>query len=103
MAVLKADPEYRRKAVFVYLSMVTSGVALIAVVIHWGIPALEGYLESHLKEQRFEEALRIGQALLAALFLPLLPPAFCVYRFSRRILASGQCPPPGTKVMRDTE
>jgi len=95
MTVLKADPEYRRKVVFVFVAF----VALGTVVIPWGLPALNAFL----KEKRPEGAFRIVEVLLIMLFLPLLPWAFYFYRLGRRILTSGRYPPPGTKVIRDTE
>ena len=56
-----------------------------------------------LKQKRPAEALHILLFALGALFLSLLPWALYMFQYGRRILKTGQFPPAGAKVMRDTE
>jgi hypothetical protein len=95
MAVLKADPQYRRKVLlFCFtLALLAMGAAL------WGLPALE----EHVRRLALADAINFLQAFVAVLFVPLLPAAYCTYRFARRIQTSGQSPPSGAKVIRDME
>lgn len=95
MAVLRADPQYRRKVLLFgfTLALIAFGAAL------WGLPALE----EHVKRLALADAIIFLQALVAVLFVPLLPAAYCAYRSARKIQTSGQFPPPGAKVIRDTE
>ena len=65
----------------------------------WGLPALE----EHIRRLALADAINFLQTLVAVLFVPLLPAAYCTYRFASRIQTSGQFPPPGAKVIRDTE
>lgn len=99
MAVLKADPEYRRKSLVICVLFLVFGAVLAIVLSEWGIPAFEEYL----KGKKPEEAFRILQWLLVACFFSMIPWAFYIFRYARRILNSGQFPPPGTKVIRDTQ
>jgi hypothetical protein len=95
MAILKADLEYKRRWLLLYAAMAITvfGIAL------WGLPALM----EHLQAKAPADALRFIQIVLIILFAPLLLMAYSLYRIARRIQASGQCPPPGVKVIRDTE
>jgi hypothetical protein len=95
MAILKADPQYRRKVLLFgfTLALLAFGGAL------WGLP----FLEEHVRRLAFADAINFLQALVAVLFVPLLPAAYYTYRFARRIQTSGQFPTPGAKVIRDTE
>lgn len=95
MAILKADPAYKRRWLLLLAAMAITALA----VGLWGLPALM----EHLQEKEPSEAIRFIQILLFLLFAPVLPMAYYLYRVARRIQASGQCPPPGMKVIRDTE
>lgn len=57
----------------------------------------------YIEEKDPKEAIRLIRAWLIVLFASVLPIPFYFYRFGRRILTSGQCPPPGSRVIRDTE
>jgi hypothetical protein len=98
MAILEADPEYRRRVLWLYLACVLIGCGLLL----WGLPLLQTQRERYVKARGPAEALRLLQVLVALLFVPGLPMASYLYRFARRIQDSGQFPPPGAKVLRDT-
>jgi len=95
MAILKADPDYRRNVLLLLVALAVIGFA----AIQWGLPKLLAYIE----EKEPMEGIRFIRALLIVVFASALPMAFYMYRFGRRILRSGQFPPPGTRVIRDTE
>ena len=95
MAVLKADPQARRKALYIFLIF----CILLFVIIHWGLPEFNAFL----KQKQPQEALHILLIALSITFLSVLPIAAYLYRYGHRILEAGQLPPPGTKVTSDTE
>lgn len=95
MAVLKADPEYRRKVTFVFAVAMVSGYA----IIQWGLPAFESFL----KQKESAEAVRVLIVLVGVVFLSILPWSIYMFRYARRILSTGQYPPAGVKGIRDTE
>ncbi len=93
-AMLRADPQARRGALLALAAVLVIGVVTIA----WGLPAATDYL----KRQPPAEALRILQWLALAAFVPMIPFGYFTWRHGQRILASGQFPPPGTRVIVDT-
>ncbi|MDJ0704886.1 MAG: hypothetical protein QNJ46_16515 [Leptolyngbyaceae cyanobacterium MO_188.B28] len=95
MAILKADPEYRRKCLLLYGALAAVGLALA----HWGAPLLKAWILG----KELSEAIRLLQVLLGLMGLPLLLMAYYSYRLARKAIASSQFPPPGMKVLRDTE
>jgi uncharacterized membrane protein len=42
------------------------------------------------------------KVVLIVMFLSIIPMALCLLAFGRKVLASGQFPPPGVKVIKDT-
>ena len=95
MAVLKADPEYRRRLISLFVFAMVLGYA----IIQWGLPALNLFL----KQKTPAEAIRILMVLVCFLFLSILPWSVYAFRYAQRILRTGQYPPAGTKVTRGTE
>jgi hypothetical protein len=95
MAGLKTDKAYRRKFFYLCGALVTGGF----VIIRWGWPEFESFL----KQQKPEDALHMLLIVLAALYLPVLLWVIFAFRFASRVMASAQFPPPGSRVLRDTE
>ena len=95
MTIIKADPEFRRKWFLVYVGL----VALGGVLIVWVLPAIQ----DDLAHRSPEEALPLLRTWLVVSFLPIFPMVYYMYRFARRVLSSGQFPPPGTRVLFDTQ
>jgi hypothetical protein len=95
MAIVKADPEFRRTVLLVYVGVTALGVVLIV----WGLPAIK----DDLARRSPEEALTFLRTCLVVGFLPIFPMAYYAYRFARRVLSSGQFPPPRTKVLFDIQ
>jgi hypothetical protein len=93
--IVRAD---RRTQVVVLVAWLAC-VAVGTVLMLWIIPAGQ----AHLEQQDARTALRYVQVLLAVLFLSLVPIAGYMLRFGRRVVQSGQMPPPGTKVIMDTK
>jgi hypothetical protein len=72
---------------------------LVLVLQHWGFPALDAYL----RRQKPDDAIRILRAMfIVSMSLPLAISAYLI-RLGRRIRTSRQFPPPGMRVVRDTE
>jgi hypothetical protein len=95
MAVLKADPRARRKLIYIILTF----CVLFFIICQWVLPEFQTYL----KHKQPQESLKIGLVAISIIFLSaLFIPAY-FYRYGRRILKSSQFPPPGMKVMYDTE
>lgn len=95
MAILKADSRLRRKVLLLYIAFAVLGLG----TIYWLTPLFE----EHVKEQGLREAKRSVQFLIVLLFMPVLGMAYYMRRLAKKVLASGQCPPPNTRVLRDTE
>ena len=98
MAILKADPKYRRRVLLLYLACVVIGLGLIL----WGLPLLGRHMDEYVKARDLSGGIRFLQILVALLFVPTFPMTYSLYRFAKRVQTSGQLPPPGTKVLRDT-
>lgn len=95
MAVLKADPEYRRKVILLYAVAIVLGY----IIIQWGLPAFDSFL----KQKSPAEALHVLMVSVSVLFLSILPWSVYMFRYAQRILKTGKYPPAGAKVIRDTE
>ncbi len=95
MPVVRADPGYRQRVVAAFAAAIVLG----AIGLLWGRPALTAWLE----RQPPRDAVRAMQIIFACAFAPAFPMAFSMARLARRIRAKGQFPPPGMKVMVDTE
>jgi biotin transporter BioY len=95
MPIVPADPAYRRKVVTWFVAAVIA----CAVVLLLGMPAFARWLQ----QQSPRDAARALQIVFGAAFLPTIPMAIAMARLARRIRSSGQFPPPGMKVMVDTE
>ncbi|HET8760340.1 MAG TPA: hypothetical protein VFN94_04690 [Nitrospiria bacterium] len=95
MAILKADPRLRRQILLLHIAF----AVLTFGTVQWLFPMFEEYL----KKQELWVATRSFQFMIAILFAPVLGMAYYMHRVAKQILASGQCPPPGTRVVRDTE
>lgn len=94
MAILRTDPETRKKA-FCLIGVITlMGMA----VIYWGLPRFKAYIFTLPPGK----AIQILGMVMSLLFLSLVPLALYLYRIGRKTLGSNQFPPPGTKVVRDT-
>jgi hypothetical protein len=97
--ILRADSEYRRKFVVKYTILYTAALAAGCLLIFWGRPWLKSYLEG----------LEPGAALhfinwsITGIFLSILPISAFLFRFGQKIVRAERFPPPGTKVIRDTE
>lgn len=95
MAVLRADPEYRKKVFFVCVLAFILGFA----AINWGLPEFDEYL----KQKKPGDAFRIVLLILRVVFLSILPWTIYFIYYGLRILKTGRYPLPGAKVIRDTE
>lgn len=95
MAILKTDLEYRRKLIFLYAVAIVLGFA----IIQWGLPAFDSFI----KQKKPSEAIRVLVVFVGLLFLSILPLSMYMFHHARRILRTGQYPPAGAKVIRDTE
>jgi hypothetical protein len=92
--ILRADPETRRKALYVTGLLTIFGIA----VIELGLPRLKSYLGTLPPK----DAIQVLNICMSLIFLSLIPWMICFYRFGRKVIESSQCPPPGVKVVRDT-
>jgi hypothetical protein len=95
MVMLRADPRFRRNVFTLYAAVIILGAA----AIYWVLPALKEYFA----RASFQTPLSELRVALFLVFLPVLLTAFYSYRFARRVLRSDQFPPPGSKVLFDTE
>ncbi len=97
--ILRADGEYRRKFLIKITILYTVALALGCLLIFWGRPWLKSYLDS--LEPR--AALNFITWSLIVIFLSILPISAFLFRFGQKIVRAERFPPPGTKVIRDTE
>jgi uncharacterized membrane protein YhaH (DUF805 family) len=95
MAVLKADPNARRKLIYIIL------IFSVLTFIIFGLALPE--FESYLKQKQSQEALKILCIALSIMFLSALCIPAYFYSVGHRILKAGQYPWPGMKVMHDTK
>ena len=91
---VRADREYRRKIVVIYVFFVALGVTVLA----WVLPRLREYIES----REPNEATAIMKVISALVFLSVLPVAFYLMAFRRKVMKSERFPPPGVRVIRNT-
>lgn len=97
--ILRADSEYRRKFIIKITILYTLALAVGCLLIFWGRPWLKGYLGS--LEPR--AALNFITWFLIGIFLSILPISAFLFRFGQKIVRAERFPPPGSKVIRDTE
>src|SRR6266567_2762528 len=95
MTIQKADQETRKKA-FILLGVIT---VIGAIVIQFGLPRLTGYMHS----LPLNEAIQLFIIVTTLPFISIIPIAIYCYRIGRKVIASNQFPPPGSKVIRDTK
>ena len=93
--IVHADRRYRRKILTIYIILVLLGV----VLIEWGLPWAEEYLE-RLDPKR---ALRVVAVVLAVQFLIIVPIALYLFAYGRKVIKYERNPPPGIKVIWDTK
>lgn len=94
MEILRADTNYRRKAIKVYFMMVVIGIFIIGYVF----PEFMSYVEKKPLDERFDIMLN----LLEILMLSVLPIGIYPCYYAWAIYKSDQFPPTGHKVIRDT-
>jgi hypothetical protein len=97
--ILPANKEYRRKFIVRITVLCIVALVLGCVLILWGHPWMKRYLET-LEPRR---GLRLITWSLALIFLSILPICVFIFLQGRKIMRSERFPPPGTKVIRDTE
>jgi hypothetical protein len=97
---LQPDPTLRRAA----LITVVAGVGLGVVAMTWFLPRLELTLLNARARGTltFPLACFLFLGLIVALAAPVIWFGVYMVRFGRRVLASGQYPPPGARVIRRT-
>jgi hypothetical protein len=83
------------KILFIYAIVVCIGL----LIIGWGLPWMQDYLRSLPPA----EALQFLKVVLILLFLGVLPMAFYLWSFGRKVMSSERFPPPHVRVLRDTE
>jgi MFS family permease len=98
--ILLPDPRLRRAVLAVLLGAVLLGV----LVIGWGLPWLSQTLLTARANGTltFPLACWLFLAFTAVLAAPVIWFGAWAIRFGRRVIASGQYPPPGTRVIVTT-
>jgi hypothetical protein len=92
--VLKAD----KRARTLVLAAGAIGVFAVIVLAVWVIPWGHGYLQ----EQEPRVVLWVVEAVVAVIFLSVVPLAVYLYWLGRQVVRHRQLPPPGMKVIVDT-
>lgn len=97
---LLPDPKLRRAVVGVLAGFTAAGFATVA----WGLPWLQDALLTARANGRLTIPLGcyLFLALIALLAVPVIWFGGYAVRFGSRVLASGQYPPPGSRVIRRT-
>lgn len=95
MAVLKADPEFRRNAMIAVAGLFVFGL--------WFNESFLPQFFAYANAQDPQEALALIRGLCIGLSVPLFLCALWLFRHAQRVWKSNSCPPPGAKVLRDTE
>jgi len=92
--ILKADPSARRKAILSCIVAVIFGILILV----WIVPSWFEYLNTLPKDQS------ISLAINLIAFLSVIPFSISLYFYRQglKIIKSERCPPPGTKVIKDT-
>lgn len=93
--VIRADKAYRNKVLVLLVLLVSLGT----LIIGWGLP----WMQEDLRSRNPEEALQFMKVALVLLFLGILPMALTLLSFGRKIISTERFPPPGVRVIRDTE
>jgi hypothetical protein len=92
--IIRADKRYRKRILTIYLISVLMGIVLIG----WGFPLAKNYTEL----LQLKTALRMFEIIFSLLCLSIAAAGLYGCAIGRRILESGQLPPPGMKVIADT-
>ncbi len=92
--VIKANKKVRRLVVAVCVISVLVMIALMLWVLPWGM--------SHLERQQPRVVLWVLEAVVAVIFLSVVPLAVYLYWLGRQVVRHRQLPPPGMKVIVDT-
>jgi len=95
MGTLKADNNYKRKCLILFLVMFAAGGLLIAL----GLPRFKQFFTSKTPEEAISI---VVYSLVVVQFLFLVPFGLYLCFFAQRVLKSEQFPPPGQKVFKDT-
>lgn len=99
--VRRADPAARRQAAVVVAVAIVVGVLLIAALERYRIPLRDWVLAD--PEKSAERLNAIIFVLAALLVAPLLGLAAYLWSLGGRILRARAFPPPGLRVVRDTQ
>jgi hypothetical protein len=92
--IIRADSKYRRKVALIYAALILLGVVIIGMVLPWA--------QKYLQRLEPVTALWVMKVVLIVMFLSIIPMALYLLAFGCKVLASGQFPPPGVKVIKDT-
>jgi len=97
---VQPDPRLRRAALW----LVLGGGCLGVVVIGWGLPwAQSALLAANARgNSHFPLVCYVFLGLVALLALPVIWFGVYAVRFGSQVLATGQYPPPGIRVLRRT-
>src|SRR5262245_38636928 len=97
MELYRADRQLRRMAVLAIV-----GIALLGAVALW---ALQSWLGSIAEAARGSTRARLAvlACVIGASLAPLSPLAIYLWRHGARTRAASQFPPPGARVLRDTQ
>jgi hypothetical protein len=99
--IQKADAGARRRAATRAAGGVVAFLLLLAAVERYRLPLHDWLLSD---PERFTQRLvLVSRAAAAALVLPLLGFALYLWAFGARVMRAGRFPPPGQRVIRDTQ
>ena len=100
-SVRRAEPAARRQAVLIVVAAATLGGLLIVAVDRYSTPLRDWILAD---PERMPSRLKIVFSIFAATAsAPLLAFAAYLWSLGAKVVASRQFPPPGHRVVRDTE
>jgi hypothetical protein len=92
--LIHTDRKLRRVVLLALVAFAGIGAALVRWVLPWAT--------RYVTNLEPAKALRILQIALSAIFLSVLPIAWYIAAFGRKVVTSRRMPPPGTKVIKDT-
>lgn len=92
--VIKANKKVRRLVIEICVISVLVVIALMLWVLPWSV--------SHLERQPPRVVLWVLEAVVAVIFLSVVPLAVYLYWLGRQVVRHRQLPPPGMKVVVDT-
>src|SRR5262245_51853679 len=96
--IQKADPAARRLAVLVIVCGTVAGASLLLA-----LDRFRPQLESWLRQDLHARAWTIVWLAVAVVALPVLGVAGYLWHLGTRVASSGRYPPPGLRVLYDTE